>query len=73
MALVDPDGAVIEFFSYEGVVQPIGGPASGLASVEIDGEESFRTPVGHSLKRSFHWFDRWQTDVASPGVLNLDL
>jgi hypothetical protein len=73
VALVDPDGAVIELLSYEGVTRPVEGPASGMASVEIEARESRRTPVGHSLKKGLYWSDRWQLDPASPGVLNVDL
>lgn len=39
LALVDPDGAVVEFLSYEGVFVAAGGPADGMTSVDIGVEE----------------------------------
>ena len=72
VALVAPNGKVVEFLSYEGRLTPPRGVAGGIHSDVIDGAESSRTPVGHSLKRGFYDPDHWQVDVASPGVLNLD-
>ncbi|MDP6921635.1 MAG: T9SS type A sorting domain-containing protein [Lutibacter sp.] len=52
LALVDPEGQVLEFISYEGVVTAITGPATGMTSTDIGVKESDKTPVGHSLQRA---------------------
>lgn len=52
MALVDADGAVIQFLSYEGSLTAASGPAAGLTSVDIGVEESSSTPIGYSLQLS---------------------
>ncbi|MGB0114415.1 MAG: ExeM/NucH family extracellular endonuclease [Ilumatobacteraceae bacterium] len=50
LALVDPDGAVVEFLSYEGSFDAVGGPADGLTSTDIGVAETGSTPVGDSLQ-----------------------
>ncbi len=50
MALVDSNNAVVQFLSYEGSFEAIGGPADGLTSIDIGVSESGRTPVGYSLQ-----------------------
>ena len=50
LALVDPNGMVIEFLSYEGTITAVNGPAAGMTSTDLGVEESFTTPVGHSLQ-----------------------
>ena len=50
LALVDPNGDVAQFLSYEGSFVAVGGPADGLLSVDIGVSESNSTPVGHSLQ-----------------------
>lgn len=53
VALVAPDGGVIEFLSYEGVIQAAAdGPALGMSSRDIEVQEDGATEVGHSLQRS---------------------
>ena len=51
IALVDPQGSVIEFLSYEGSFTAVGGNASGLTSTDVGVAESFATPAGQSLQR----------------------
>ncbi len=51
MALINPQGEVVEFLSYEGVLTASNGPASGMTSVNVGVSESNNTPVGHSLQR----------------------
>ncbi|WP_373056182.1 DUF5689 domain-containing protein [Zunongwangia sp. H14] len=50
LALVDNDGNVIQFLSYEGTITALNGPASGLESEDIRVEETSSTPVGFSLQ-----------------------
>jgi len=52
MALVDKNGTVIEFLSYEGTFTAVGGPADGKTSVDIGVAEAGTEPVGMSLARS---------------------
>lgn len=75
IAVVDPDGAVTEFLSYEGVVIAADGPAAGLVSVDVGVAETGTTPEGHSLylvgdgsdASGFAWTG---PSVASPGQPN---
>jgi DNA/RNA endonuclease G (NUC1) len=52
MALVDAAGRVVEFLSYEGAFTAVGGPADGVASVDVGVSEGTNTPVGASLART---------------------
>ena len=52
MALVDKNGAVIEFLSYEGSFAAVGGPADGKTSVDIGVAEAGTEAIGMSLARS---------------------
>ncbi len=52
IALVDNNGKVVEFLSYEGQFTAINGPAAGLVSSDIGVSESSATPVGDSLQRT---------------------
>jgi len=52
VALVNPSSVVIQFLSYEGTFTAVGGPADGIASVDIGVSEPGTTPVGHSLQLS---------------------
>ncbi len=49
-ALVDGDGQVVQFLSYEGTLVAASGPAAGLASTAIPVSEDAGTPVGTSLQ-----------------------
>lgn len=76
VALVDPNGAVLEFLSYEGVITAASGPAAGMTSVDIGVAEDGATPVGSSLQRqgtgdaasAFTWAGPL---TATPGELNV--
>jgi len=50
VALVDNNGAVVQFLSYEGSFTAVGGPADGLTSTDIGVAEPGSTPVGFSLQ-----------------------
>jgi hypothetical protein len=64
IALVDSNGAVVEFLSYEGSFTATGGPANGQTSVDIGVSESTdTTPAGHSLQRTGEF--TWDTPRAS--------
>ncbi|AKD05112.1 T9SS type A sorting domain-containing protein [Pontibacter korlensis] len=63
LALVNPDGEVVEFLSYEGAMIATAGPANGLTSEAIGVTEGSSTPVNFSLQltgtgtayRDFTW------------------
>jgi VCBS repeat-containing protein len=75
VALVDNNGTVIEFLSYEGSFVANGGAADGMTSTDIGVTEPGSTPVGQSLQRTgtgsesadFTWSG---PAVDSPGDLN---
>ncbi|MCD1617520.1 ExeM/NucH family extracellular endonuclease [Salipiger marinus] len=50
IALVDADGAVVQFLSYEGTLTAVGGPADGMTSVDVGVAETSSTDVGLSLQ-----------------------
>lgn len=50
LALVDPSSNVIQFLSYEGTFNAVGGPADGMLSTDIGVSESSTTPIGQSLQ-----------------------
>ncbi len=50
LALLDGSGVVVEFISYEGVVNATDGPAAGTSSTDIGVAETSATPVGFSLQ-----------------------
>jgi DNA/RNA endonuclease G (NUC1) len=52
VALVDGNDGVIEFVSYEGDFDGVGGPAHGIRSADIGVAEGSGTPVGHSVQRN---------------------
>lgn len=51
IALINPEGEVAEFISYEGILTATDGPASGLTSIDVGVAESASTEVGFSLQR----------------------
>lgn len=75
LALVDSEGGVVEFLSWEGVVSATEGAATGLTATELGSAESSLTPLGYSLQRTgvgseaedFVWT---AAQVASPGLIN---
>lgn len=50
LALVDANGKVVQFISYEGSFVAASGPAEGMTSEDIGVFESASSPVGHSLQ-----------------------
>lgn len=50
IALVAPDGTVLQFLSYEGVVTAASGPAAGLTSTDIGVEEGGSAVASESLQ-----------------------
>jgi len=73
LALVDPDGNVLQFLSYEGVITASSGPAMGMTSVDIGVSEP--GDIGESLQligtgaeaADFTWTG---PTTESPGMLN---
>ncbi|WP_222196198.1 ExeM/NucH family extracellular endonuclease [Modestobacter italicus] len=51
-ALVDADGAVVEFLSYEGTLTATNGPAAGTTSTDIGVAEAGTEDAGQSLQRT---------------------
>ena len=49
-ALVDADGDVLQFLSYEGVLTAASGPAAGMTSVDVGVSESSGSNKNHSLQ-----------------------
>ena len=59
IALVNNNGTVVEFISYEGEFTPNEGPAAGMTSTDIGVSETASTPVGYSLQKNLQsneWF-----------------
>ncbi len=52
IALVDNNGAAVQFLSYEGSFTAVGGPANGLTSTDIGVSQSGSGAVGNSLRLS---------------------
>jgi uncharacterized protein len=74
IALVDAGGALVEFVSYEGTFTAVGGPAAGIASVDVGVSESGTGAVGNSLSKRLNPTTgnyEWQPEAANTqGVLN---
>lgn len=75
MALVDPDGHVVQFLSYEGTMTATAGPAAGMTSIDIGVAEGAATPIGDSLQlkgTGTHYEDfTWASESASSfGAVN---
>lgn len=74
-ALVDANGSVLEFISYEGTMTAQAGPAIGMTSTDIGVYETGSTPVGESLQLGGTGIIRsafsWQTPLtATAGAVN---
>src|SRR5699024_147318 len=50
IVLVDGDGTVVEFLSYDGTFTGVGGPADGVQSTDIGITQPSNTPIGQSLQ-----------------------
>ena len=57
-ALVNADGQVVEFLSYEGSFPAGNGPAAGMTATDVGVDEDPAPPVGRSLQRAGNgvWF-----------------
>lgn len=47
---IDHNGTLIQFLSYEGSFDGVGGPADGVTSIDIGVNETTSTPIGQSLQ-----------------------
>ncbi len=67
VALIDPEGEVLQFLSYGGTFVPVDGPAAGMESTDIGETESSSTPAGYSLQLEgvgFNYEDfTWQESI----------
>jgi hypothetical protein len=75
LALVDPNGVVYQFISYEGEFAATDGAASGMTSVDIGVSETGSTPVGDSIQLTgtaagYSQFVWDGPDTDSPGDVN---
>jgi hypothetical protein len=74
VALVDSQGAVVDFISYEGKLTAADGPAAGMTAQELPVQQPSTTPLGWSVglqgqgaaKEEF----TWASMRASPGMKN---
>src|SRR5688572_7422889 len=67
IALVDVNGAVVEFLSYEGTFTAVGGPANGMTSTDIGVAQDGSEPLGHTLQRVSYTNDWVASPAGSPG------
>ncbi|NRT15660.1 endonuclease I/chitodextrinase [Flavobacterium sp. 28A] len=74
LALVNPQGNVIQFLSYEGSFTATDGPANGMTSTDIGIVEESSAAVGTSLQLTgagFNYTDfTWQAAIATAGKIN---
>ncbi|MDG2431294.1 endonuclease [Flavobacterium sp.] len=74
IALVDPNGKVIQFLSYEGSFTATNGPANGLTSTDIGIAEASNATIGTSLQLTgagFTYADfTWQAANSTYGAIN---
>ncbi len=75
IALVNPQGVVVEFLAYEGTFAAVDGPASGMTATAIPTAESGTTPIGFSLQRQGTGHVgaafAWSAEIsATPGQVN---
>ncbi|MGB5325131.1 MAG: hypothetical protein WBN40_06885 [Pseudomonadales bacterium] len=73
-ALLDIDGDVVQFLSYEGQVSAVSGGAAGMTSIDIGVAEDSEAPEGLSLQLigagSVDSDFTWTTSFSSMGVAN---
>ena len=50
LALIDPNGRVVQFLSYEGAFTAVSGPATGMVAQDIGVAEGPGVPAGRSLQ-----------------------
>ena len=76
IALVDPNGLVVEFLSYEGRFFAGDGLANGVRSTNIGFSENSNTPVGFSLQRTIGgttWADPRPSTKGRANTVRLDI
>src|SRR5690606_37818248 len=64
----EPDTVVLDFISYEGVIEALDGPAMGLISKDVGVVETGATPVDWSIQLDST--GTWITGPATPGSIN---
>ncbi len=69
LALVDAEGHVVEFLSYEGTLSAIDGPAAGRTATDILAAQN-SSPIGQSLQRYSDSDGKWFPGPSSFGVCN---
>lgn len=77
LALIDNNGDVVQFLSYEGALIATNGVASGLTSDDIGVSEPGTTPVGFSVQlngigQEYSDFSWSEPSPESPGSLNTE-
>lgn len=81
LALIDNNGTIIQFLSYEGSMTATSGIAIGLTSTDIGVSETSSTPIGQSLQLTsptgtegteYTDFEWTGPSTASMGSLNVD-
>ncbi|MBT1450040.1 ExeM/NucH family extracellular endonuclease [Glaciecola sp. XM2] len=77
LALVDNNGNVVQFLSYEGTLTATNGIANGLTSTDIGVSEPGSTPVGFSLQltgigQAYADFSWAEPSPESPGSVNAE-
>ena len=74
LALVDSNGQLIQFLSYEGSFTAVGGAADGITSVDIGIEETASTEIGMSLQLTGEGSEyddfTWHANNQTPGAAN---
>ncbi|MGH8911493.1 MAG: ExeM/NucH family extracellular endonuclease [Acidimicrobiia bacterium] len=75
LALVDDEGSVVQFLSYEGSFVAVGGPANGMTSTDVGVDQDPVGPAGQSLQltgagTAYADFT-WTSGAASFGCVNV--
>ena len=68
LALVDPNGDVVQFLGYEGSFTAADGPAAGLTSDDIGVAESPAPQIGFSLQLTGNLLMQMQESCVLPGI-----
>ena len=74
VALISNDTSVVQFLSYGGTFDAVGGPADGYTSVDIGVIDSNTQIISVQLEGTGNTYAdyTWATNALSPGVLNLN-
>ncbi len=71
IALVNNNGQLVEFLSYEGVMTGTGGIANGVTSTDIGVSQSGVEPLGNTLQRASSENDWSETEPTAPNKFGL--